>query len=116
MAGGEADRARGEGAARRAGALPVHGAGRAQRSAQRKFCAALAALQFHGRLFPARPRTPSRADRFAFRQRAEALGAWLMAGRSEVRRQLARLVRRVAMPRPGPITRRAAMATNPVAA
>ena len=49
------------------------------------FCAALAALQFHGRLFPARPRTPARADRAAFRQRAEALGAWLMAGRSEVR-------------------------------
>ena len=92
MAQARADRARGQSASRHAGALSVHGAGRAQRDAQRRFRASLAALQFHGRLFPARPRAPDRTDRAAFRQRAEALGARALARRSAVRRRLPRLV------------------------
>ncbi len=58
----------------------------------------------------------ARADRAAFRQRAEALGARLVARRSEVRRELSRLVRRVALAGPGAITRHAAMAADPAAA
>ena len=54
----------------------------------------------------------TRADRAAFRQRAEALGAWLMAGRSAVRGGLSRLVRCIALARLGAVARHGAMAAN----
>ena len=61
---------------------PLHGAGRAQCDFARRLRAFVAPVQFHGRFLPARPRTPPRADRAAFRQRAEALGACDLSGRS----------------------------------
>ena len=56
VAGGEIDRARDRGASPDARAFPVQRAGRAERDPQGRLRAPVAALQFHGRLFPSRSR------------------------------------------------------------
>src|SRR6185437_13232100 len=97
------------GAWRPPGTVRLHGAGRAQLYAPRRVCPFVAALQFHGRLFPPRPRAPARPDRAPFRQRAEALGARRMERRGAVRRSLPRLVRGIALAGPRPRAVKAAM-------
>ena len=104
-----------ESASRRAGALPLHGAGRAQRDARGGFAPLSPRYNFMGDFFllDLERRIEPIVLHFVNSPKPWELA---VAGRSAFRRRLPRLVRRIALARLGEDARSAGVAPDPAAA